>query len=824
MPLGSVTKWAVILPVEKQNLLQNPSGERGTFGWGTYQSSGGGTVGTTSDMQQFGAWAGSCAPTGAAGQGGARLGTYTGESGSAYTASIYIWGGVGSQYALGVRTNDESTTIGATSLTTGGTWHRYSVAFTENSNTNRVVLITKSAAGNDAFYFDGAMVEKGSLTTYIDGDQDGCYWLGLPHQSQSVRSGTYRGGGSIVALADLGLRPDDTPGIGMPPQEVTSQSYALLPGAEYQRSRAAERPFTLTFKPILGTTLQDLHITRRTLINAIKPDLLDPQQPVRLWYTGGQGTVQIDAVYQAGLEFNATNGPMAEDGAIRFIAHDPYWEATTQEGTALAPRVSLGSANFIISRDPLGRWGTMGPSGSSVNDSVFALAVSPSGTLFVAGQFTTAAGTQAPRIAMWHPSTGLWGTLQGGTINNTARALAFSPAGTLYLAGDLTLAGGTAAQRIAQWNGAYGTLTGGSVDNVVRALAFSGFGTLFVGGNFQTAGGTAAGSIAQWANGVWGTLGPGTLNSRVDALAIDSSNRLYAGGLFTTAGGTASTNCIAVWLGSWGTMAGGVTAGQTSGASQVTAIAVAPDQQIYIGGHFGSAGGGSAQHIAQWNGYQWFSLANGFGTGATNLTSSIIAALMVDPQTGQLLVGAQQAGTTASGVLLPDQQAIWNSYAWLPMDVNLSGVAYTSAFARGFDGTTYVGGLFSGTAQAAAVAQVVNTGMAEAYPTVKVRNTGAGTARVFQVANTLTGDAIYFNNLFLQAAEEVTLTTEPGNRTFTSSFQGNLFGRMVPGSNIAGFRLMPGTNYISLFCDSGSVAASIFWQPRSDSVDGGTIV
>ena len=112
--------------------------------------------------------------------------------------------------------------------------------------------------------------------------------------------------------------------------------------------------------------------------------------------------------------------------------------------------------------------------------------------------------------------------------------------------------------------------------------------------------------------------------------------------------------------------------------------------------------------------------------------------------------------------------------------------------------------------------------MGEAYPIIKMRNISATTIRLYQLVNTFTGDALYFNLTF-EPGEELTLITEPGQRSFISSFSGNLFGNIIPGSNIASFRLMPGTNYLSLYCDSGSVAASAYWTPRSDSADGGTI-
>lgn len=822
MPLSGSAFWALLLPVERTNLVTNPSFERGTAGWGTIQA---GTIGTTSAFQQFGAWAGSIAPT-SNGTTGAMGPTFTAGDGTRYTFSAYVRGQSGIPYKIGVGDSNGANVVGTTDLTGGGTWHRYSGTWVESGGATRRFIIKKGGdADTGAIYIDGVQVEAELLSTYIDGDQDGCFWIGAPHASQSIRSGTYRGGGSIVALADLGLKPDQHVGIGMPPQEITGQSYALLPGAEYQRSRSGERPFTITFKPILGTTQKDYHITRRTIINALKPDLVDPQQPVRFWFTGGQGTMAIDAVYAGGLELGEMNGPMAEEGAIRFIAHDPYWYATTQEGTALAGRVALGSSNFIVKRSPLGVWGTLGVQGTTTNALINDLAWDGNGTVFVGGSFGSAGGTAARFITQYIHATDRWGTLIGGTLDFPVFALARNTSGTLFVGGQFGLAGGTTAVCIAQHiNNAWGTLTGGTVSSTssprVEVIYPSQTGTLFVGGVFVGVGGTATRAIAQHVNGVWGTLAGGTLataatSAEVYAITQSTNGTLYIGGLFGSAAGTANANNIAVHInGSWGTINGGAVGDDAT--IFVNDFAIGPNNLLYVGGQFATIGGITAANIAAWNGVLMSALGNGIPSGGT----ANVQTLAID-QNANLITGGQYTQGSAGNIAVPDSGAVWNSYTWLPLDINITGNAAFNKLLYTSDKTLYAAGSFIGTAQAAAVAQVVNTGLGEAYPTVKVRTTGTGTVRMYQIVNTLTGDGIYLNYAILPG-EEITLKTRPGARSFTSSAFGNILGKVVPGSNFTGFRLVSGTNYISLFCDSGSVAASIYWQPRSDSVDGGT--
>ncbi len=812
MPLSGSCFWAVILPTEDVNIIPTPSFERGTTGWGTIQA---GTIGTTSAFQQFGAWSGSVAPT-SNGTTGARSPTFSAGNGTAYTASAYIRGANGIPYRFGVGDSNGASMVGSTTFTGGGTWHRYSFSWTEASGATRALAIKKDAsADTSAFYIDGVQVEVGSLTTYLDGDADGCYWQGVPHQSSSLRSGTYRGGGSVVALEDLGLKPDDALGIGMPPLDTTDVSYALLDGGEFLQQRAAVRPFSLTCKPLFGTSQADYHVVRRTLIDALKIDLVDPQQPVRLWYTGGQGTIQIDAVLAGGFEGGERTGPMAENMAVRFIAHDPMWYATTEQGTALNGFATIGGVNAVASRDALGHWGTMAggvAAGISLGPIAAILPV-PTGTVFFGGGFTSGAGgTSTQRMAFWNGAQ--WGTLTGGTVDSGVNELVYTPSGSLYVGGGFSNAGGTQARFIAQWNGAWGTLTGGTVNNQINDILLASTGTVYIVGGFTQVGGTNTRFAAQW-NGAWGTLVGGTVNGTINAGVLMPNGSLVVGGEMTTAGGTAAGS-IAQWspAGAWGTLAGGIGA-----QGPVYAVAVAPNALLYAGGSFGAAGGGSANNIAAWNGAGW----NGLGSGVLLSGGGANIRTMVAAPDGQIY--AAGAFGTVNGVTIPFGAAVWNGAAWVPLDFLAPTSIYINSMAIDARGVLYIsiinGPIANGTA--ASTGDVVNTGRAVTYPVVRFRNTGGNMARVYQFINTTTGDALYFNNLFIQPQEEQVLSLIPGERSFTSTAQGNLFGRILGGSNLATWKLMPGANTLSFLADDRNVIATVIWQPRSWSADAGTV-
>ena len=143
MPLGSTIGpyFAVVVPAEKTNWAENPSYERGTAGAGAVQ---GATLGSTSQFQQFGVWSLWFTPT-SNGTSGAFLGTVQTQSGTDYTASAYVRGSVGVGYMIAVA-NTSNALVGSALFTGGGTWQRYSVAYTENSDTTRRVNPSRSSA------------------------------------------------------------------------------------------------------------------------------------------------------------------------------------------------------------------------------------------------------------------------------------------------------------------------------------------------------------------------------------------------------------------------------------------------------------------------------------------------------------------------------------------------------------------------------------------------------------------------------------------------------------------------------------------------------
>lgn len=118
----------------------------------------------------------------------------------------------------------------------------------------------------------------------------------------------------------------------------------------------------------------------------------------------------------------------------------------------------------------------------------------------------------------------------------------------LYAGGNFTTAGGVSANRIAKWDGSSWSPLGTGMDSGVRALTVFDDGAgpaLYAGGQFNTAGGVSANSIAKWnpgAPGTWSPLGTGT-DGVIFALTVfddGTGPAFFAGGNFTVAGGNGS--------------------------------------------------------------------------------------------------------------------------------------------------------------------------------------------------------------------------------------------------------------------------------------------
>jgi hypothetical protein len=90
------------------------------------------------------------------------------------------------------------------------------------------------------------------------------------------------------------------------------------------------------------------------------------------------------------------------------------------------------------------------------------------------------------------------------------------------------------------------------------------------------------------------------VNGSVSALAVGPDDSLYVGGPYFTFAGGVTANRIARWDGAHWHPLGNGTGGTVD--PDVLALAFGPDGSLYAGGGFSTAGDKSSSAIAQWNG------------------------------------------------------------------------------------------------------------------------------------------------------------------------------------------------------------------------------
>jgi hypothetical protein len=304
--------------------------------------------------------------------------------------------------------------------------------------------------------------------------------------------------------------------------------------------------------------------------------------------------------------------------------------------------------------------------GLGLNDTVYALASDGDRRVFAAGNFTTADGASASRIAFWNGSS--WTPLGAG-VDNTAYALSLTENGNLAIGGDFTTAGFVTANHIALWNGTSWGALGTGTNDTVYAIATGGGGLLFVGGDFTAAGGISASHIAEWNGSSWTPLGSG-VDASVFALALNNDHELFAGGAFSTAGGNPAS-FIAQWDGSqWNPVGEGLN-------SIVFSLSLAPDGTLAAAGVFTQAGSTPVNRIATWNGTTWSPTGRGIDSAVSVVAHSPSGTLYAGGVYGLgyiKLVGVndQRAGSVASVLEMNGQTFI--TYVTTEGDVKMRNI------------------------------------------------------------------------------------------------------------------------------------------------------
>lgn len=812
------TQWQFIVPDEATNLVLNPSLEVDTTGW---TASPGSTAIRASGVSYFGACSLLVTPDGPAN--GAY---YTNDSsflltsGHTYHITFWMLATADLPYAAAVTTDVGPIGLQEFPFTSASGWQRYDFNYTEvtGSAQRRIYILTDDDAitGTEPFYIDGLMLiaDQDYESTYIDGDQSGCFWNGEEHLSTSTRDGQYRKAGKIVEFDDYGLGVQNQTGIGMVPVQNIVQEYGLADGALYRGTKIRPRVFQLvsTIQPNSADGLKQLHVLRDAIIDVIKPNIVGHQQEMQLRYTGA-GTVRtINALYEEGMSFE-TDTPYLEVLPLRFLATDPYFYEEQQQSAFMSARETI-SGSYFAQVDRFGEWTALGTFDSNAHATVFD---AKRGYYFLGGQFAN----PQPYLAKYDPVTGNFSTIGGGTPNSTVTCLALDDTtGDLYIGGAFTSVAGVANTRgIAKWTRAtnsWGAVGMGTIDGVVSSIAIGNDRTVYFGGTFTAASGVANTSrIARYnqTTAVVSAMGTG-VNGAVNDIIIGPDSSPYVTGDFTTSN-SVTTRGLARWTGSTFAAVGSLT---TNMDGRVMVFGL--DGALYWSFNSTTLNGVAGyNYIAKWNGTQWSAL----GTG---LASSLYAKAMSIDKQGNLVVGG--LFFVAGGSTLPGPFAMWNGSSWYPFGYRMPfvGGSVNGLYINPGNGTMTLAFATAAGIDTEYTATITNRGKADAFPTITITNSSAtDSATLYFIKNYTTGDTIYFNSgLVLNPNEVFTLQLKPNAKKFTSNFQGNIISKILPGSNLREFRLLSGANRMSFFSNGGAnVIAKFLWTPAHMSADGGAI-
>jgi hypothetical protein len=227
--------------------------------------------------------------------------------------------------------------------------------------------------------------------------------------------------------------------------------------------------------------------------------------------------------------------------------------------------------------------------GSGLNGAVNALARLPDGRLIAAGDFTASGTSPMLHIAQWDGTH--WSALRDGLTfadsltPASVKTLCILSSGELIAAGNFDTAGGQSARRVARWDGSawhpLGTGIRGGPNTIVSCSQALPDGDFVIGGTFTDAGGIRALNLAKYstATSEWSTYGLGPGNT-VSSLMATPGGALYVGCLVIDAQGKAHRGMVRSPEGSWTFLPKGFDVPIRCFATLV----VPPGEQLIVGG------------------------------------------------------------------------------------------------------------------------------------------------------------------------------------------------------------------------------------------------
>lgn len=816
---GTMGIWNFILPEATINHVLNPSAEIA----GNNANPGGSTVTRVTTYSKFGIRS-YRVQTAANGQ-GLRMNNMAPLANAPHYVSFFVRGAIP---AGGLTVFMGNGVVATLLYDIDDEWSVYGRLVPAAQSVGQTTVdIMQNGVGAGDFYVDGIQVEERSArTTYCDGDQEGCEWLGAAHASQSQRSALSRAGGVVTDFDDYFFEIDGMFGPGMSPITLNVDSFAILPGGELNSQKTNVRSFTLTGW-VRGTSLPDLHSHREELINALKPNATPEDQPVVLRYIGSTVIKEISAFYETGLEGAIRAGfeCLEQNFSIRFLATDPNFYEIGESAEILFTSDTVMFRYLLGRLRATGQWDNLGVAapGAVGAEPITAIIVGPDKMIYFSGDFTGWDGTggagSIDMVGRYNPLTGGFEQLgNAGDFGNIVLDLIFGPDGTLYAAGGFNVAGGDVADYLAFWNGAAWATVGVPVAGTAAitnasALAFDNNGILLVGGNFtRWADIGNADYIVQWdpiaaAYSLIGGVATGGTGVVLE-IVIDSLDNIYIGGNFLNWNGDGDADRWARWDGAaWAS----VDAIPSTGT--VFAMAITGDDVIYLGGAMTNMEGiPEADYIVGFDGQAIFTLG-------MEPADDWVTHIDIAPD-GMLY--ASGLFTEIGGITLADRMAKWNGTSWAHLDADLPGATMVDTIRVGIQDPVvetnydlFVGFRGTGNGTLAGIVTVTNGGTEDAYPRITIERTGGTSAVLEEIRNETLGLELLFDYGLLNG-ETLTIDLKPTGKSVISNFFGPRPDAILPNSDFGTWHLQSGDNEVSCFVNvvgAAIEAAIIFSDP-----------
>lgn len=690
-------------------------------------------------------------------------------------------------------------------------WHRVSLSYTNVTAgvVNATICLNPDVDCNTYTYkIDGMQLEnKSYATTYCDGSQEDCQWLGVPSKSMSIRKNTFKGGKELDFSDDLRLEVTNMAGYGNPPVSLKDTDFATSDGFSFLSSKFSKRNLTLNCF-MEESDMETLHSTRSNAIEYLsgkKGDISSRTIERRLLYnldTSNNYSLEtenkyIDCVYAGGLEGNTVNG-FSETTPIQFIAHNPNVFSTTETGQIMSVKQSATVRNILGKVN--GVWTVFGPSSSTGQiNSICEF----NNKVYIGGSFTNWNGiAAADYFACYDLETDTWSAL--GTYPTTTPVYNIKQGadGYLYVGSD----------KLYQLNGTTWTAVGSpsTTATSIRDWCFATDGNLYIVGDFTNWHGIAAADyIAKWSGSAW--TAPTTTGANGIIYAIEEWNGyLYLGGAFTVIN-SVTVKRIAQYKLSTSVISVINSDGFSSGI--VYDMVITESGRIYVGGTLANA---SLNYLA----YIENGVIYSFGTLDSYVTSLCLS-------TDRKLYMSGDFGVI-NGVTI-SRYACYDGNSWIALDADMpSGGAGDAKVihVNKQTGNLYLGGNLSGTGSYAGSTTINYTGTSEGYPSIIIKRLGSTKSNIISIINETTGAIISFNNSVtvgygLQNGEVLTIQTNPNNYSITSSFVGNVYSKLSPSSDIENFFLVKGNNIISVYTtqDSSYIDVRFIWKVSNRGID-----